>query len=297
MIENIRNINWQEFEIEQIFKVHTGRDLVIYKTKRGKIPIVSHTIMNNGIVAWSSEIKGEKLFVSTRTLSLADRGNFRAFVQKKDFYIGQRVKALEAKFPKCNRQVLHFISIMINKQSVRFSYGRNATKGVKTLKILLPTKSNKEIDFDFMESFILQSQRKFSQQYLDFLSSRIASIKVSDNIVTLKDKEWKVFKIGDLFTLSQGRSKGLVHLKKTKDGINYLGATNLNNGVLCQVKPVNELIHKGNAIAFIRNGEGSMGQSVYKAESFIATSDITVGYSLHLNRFVGVFITTATPLK
>lgn len=35
-----------------------------------------------------------------------------------------------------------------------------------------------------------------------------------------------------------------------------------------------------------------MGYSVYKAEKFIATSDISVGYNPHLNRYVGLFITT-----
>ena len=34
-----------------------------------------------------------------------------------------------------------------------------------------------------------------------------------------------------------------------------------------------------------------MGYSVYKAERFIATSDISVGYSEHLNKAVGLFIT------
>ena len=35
-----------------------------------------------------------------------------------------------------------------------------------------------------------------------------------------------------------------------------------------------------------------MGYSVYKAEDFIATSDMTLGYNNHLNRYIGTFITT-----
>ncbi len=108
----------------------------------------------------------------------------------------------------------------------------------------------------------------------------------------LKNKKWGEFEIGSLFELSQGKSKGLNHLTKKNTGINYLGATSLNNGVLCQVVEDKQFVHKGNAIAFIRNGEGSMGYSVYKAESFIATSDISVGYNPKLNRFIGTFITT-----
>lgn len=80
-----------------------------------------------------------------------------------------------------------------------------------------------------------------------------------------------------------GKSKGLNHLEKADFGISYLGATNLNNGVLSFVKAVDNLVQKGNCIAFIRNGEGSMGYSVYKAEDFIATSDMTLAYSEHIN--------------
>ena len=35
-----------------------------------------------------------------------------------------------------------------------------------------------------------------------------------------------------------------------------------------------------------------MGYSVYKAEDFISTSDITLGYNNKINRYSGMFITT-----
>lgn len=108
----------------------------------------------------------------------------------------------------------------------------------------------------------------------------------------LNEVRWKSFMLGELFDFEMGKSKGLNHLRVSDDGINYLGATNLNNGVLCQVEKKKEYIQKGNCVAFIRNGEGSMGYSVYKAESFIATSDISVGYNINMNKYVGSFITT-----
>lgn len=58
------------------------------------------------------------------------------------------------------------------------------------------------------------------------------------------------------------------------------------------VKPEKKYLQSGNCIAFIRNGEGSMGLSVYKSETFIATSDITLGYSENINKYTGLFITT-----
>ena len=58
------------------------------------------------------------------------------------------------------------------------------------------------------------------------------------------------------------------------------------------VEPVEGMVQKGNCIAFIRNGEGSMGYAVYKQEYFISTADITLGYAPFLNMYVGFFITT-----
>ncbi|MBR0256746.1 MAG: hypothetical protein IJQ58_03330, partial [Synergistaceae bacterium] len=84
--------------------------------------------------------------------------------------------------------------------------------------------------------------------------------------------KWAGFRIGDLFRLEPGRGKGANHLESNPEGISYLGATNRNNAVLDFVKPEEALVQEGNCIAFIRNGEGSMGYSVYKAEDFIATS-------------------------
>ena len=101
------------------------------------------------------------------------------------------------------------------------------------------------------------------------------------------------FLLRDLFpVLVPGKSKGLNHLKRQPDGISYLGATNLNNGVLDFVSPVPSMVQRGNCIAFIRNGEGSMGYAVYKAENFIATSDMTIGHNDHLSKYTGTYITT-----
>lgn len=92
-----------------------------------------------------------------------------------------------------------------------------------------------------------------------------------------------------------GKSKGLNHLKKGGN-MPYLSATNRNNGVsefvVVSSPEVKKMIQKGNSIAFIRNGVGSIGYAVYKKENFIATSDISVGYNENLNKYTGTFITT-----
>ena len=132
--------NWDSFKIGDIFNVYTGGDLIINKTKKGNIPVISHSSNNNGIAIFSSEINGRKKFDYRKSISLADRGNFIAYVQNKDFYIGTRVKGLEAK-DDLPYYALFYIATSINKQSVKFSYGHNATDNLEDLKIMLPSKN------------------------------------------------------------------------------------------------------------------------------------------------------------
>lgn len=166
---DLQNIQWREFELEELFNIYTGGDLIISRITKGNIPIISHSILNNGVADWTSPITGQKLFDSSKTISLADRGNFYAYTQKVDFYIGTRVKALEAKFENCDKDLLQFICPLINKQSVKFSYGNNATGGIDKLKILLPIDSKMHPDFGFMRNYIKLTEQKKNKEYQDYI--------------------------------------------------------------------------------------------------------------------------------
>lgn len=163
---------WKEFKLGELFDVSTGGDLVMSSLNEGEINVISHSTRDNGVCTTTQELENRKLFSCENTLSLADRGNFFATIQPTDFYIGTRVKALEAKFENSNKYKLMFIATIINAEKFRFSYGRNCCAGVETLGIKLPIvldKKNKPIidddgklipDFEFMERYI--KSMKFS---------------------------------------------------------------------------------------------------------------------------------------
>lgn len=109
--------------------------------------------------------------------------------------------------------------------------------------------------------------------------------------------EWKPISITDMFTrIEAGKGKGLNHLTKSNNGVNYIGATNRNNGVMCSIEDnekSSRLIQEGNCIGFIKNGDGSAGYAIYKREKFISTSDVIYGYSDWLNPDSGIFFVAA----
>ena len=287
----LTNKEWKEFVIGKIFDIYStssGIDKIKLINFKGNIPYITRTDKNNGYDTFVGtqvpKYKTDKNNVITIGLDTQT-----IYYQKSFFYTGQNIQILD--FKELNKYNALFLIPLLKKQMTKFNWGGNGATltRLKKTKILLPVNSKGDPDYAFMEIYMKQKETKLLKQYEKQVSE-------FESVVPLSEKEWSGFEIGKLFNkISAGKSKGLNHLQNvTKGGINYLGATNSNNGVLAYVRRVEQMTHKGNSICFIRNGEGSMGFSVYKAEDFIATSDISVGYADFLNKYIGLFITTVT---
>jgi hypothetical protein len=289
---DLKNNEWKELTLENLFEIKgtkSGIDRNKLIKKVGHIPYLTRTDRNNGLDSFicEQEDKYQKDGPNVITIGLDTQ---TVFYQSTEFYTGQNVQILKNKF--LTKKIAHFLIPLIKRQIKKFNWGGNGATltGLRRSKILLPINKKGEPDYEFMENYMREKEQELLKRYRNYSSSK--NNKVEQVVKPLNKVEWGEFEIEKLFVLSTGKSKGLNHLQQNKNGVNYLGATNLNNGVLCKVEKKEDLIHLGNAIAFIRNGEGSMGYSIYKKELFIATSDITVGYNPFLNRYIGTFITT-----
>lgn len=114
----------------------------------------------------------------------------------------------------------------------------------------------------------------------------------------LSDKEWGVIPIIKLFSeLTPGKiSNASAYLKSEFGNVEYVAATNKNNGCLYFFEDSDELnkkVQKGNCIGFIKDGNGSAGYAIYKKESFVSTVNVIYGYSDWLNSFTGLFFVAA----
>lgn len=106
----------------------------------------------------------------------------------------------------------------------------------------------------------------------------------------LQDRDWKQFKLASIFKIENCKCSKVSGLQKGTTP--YIGATNRNNGVMSFVKADKKLITEGNCIAFICDGEGSVGYSIYKSEDFIGSTTVKVGRNENLNKWNATFITT-----
>ena len=298
MVRALKDVKWDEFTITNILgnsinsKAWHSKDLEFNNFDNNiGIPYITRTSLNNGL--YGLVVPNSKYVLNPANSISLGAENAQYFVQPFRFITGNKMYYYHR--DNLSLEALKFIVVCLNKslKDAGFGFGLGLT-GTRSnnRKLMLPITKTGEPDYKFMEEYIKEREAKLKERYKSYVQARVEELTNGINPVP----KWGDYKIQEIFpVLVPGKSKGLNHLKQTDtSGISYLGATNRNNGVLSFVeKNGNEhLIQKGNCIAFIRNGEGSMGYSIYKSEDFIATSDITLGYNKKLNRYSGMFITT-----
>ena len=290
MSKSLNDVEWKLFSINNIIdNINIAKSSDFGKLKEGQTVFIGRQETNNGIQGFVDSNYNEN--ANCITISMVAT-KMMSFWQSWDFATSQNILILRnCNFNKYNAK---FICSILNKYILtKYDYGKPVKLGTfPKEKIMLPINSKGEPDYKFMEEYIKEREAKLKNQYKEQVLKRVKQLQAKIN----GNGKWGEFRIKDIFpTLVVGKSKGLNHLEQVEQGgIAYLGATNRNNGVLCFVEKVGneKLIQKGNCVAFIRNGEGSMGYSVYKAENFIATSDITLGYNNKIDKYSGMFITT-----
>lgn len=109
----------------------------------------------------------------------------------------------------------------------------------------------------------------------------------------LTDRKWCPISVNELFDkFVPGKCNAVTYLEKSDDGIEYIGATNRNNGVMYHLRKNAEslrMIQPGNCIGFIKDGDGAAGYAIYKQESFVSTVNVIYGYADWLNPMTGLF--------
>lgn len=286
---SLQDREWKAFLLKDIFTINATSSSIDKNNllrENGAYPYVTRTDTNNGISSFV--IKQPDYRNDASNCITVGLDTQTVFYQENDFYTGQNIQVLRNN--QLNSVNSKFLIPLVKNVLSIFSWGGNGATltRLRRSKIVLPVNEQDHPDYAFMEQYIRERESQILQNYIVKIETDIQGER---NILPLGEKEWKEFYIGDIFTLIPGKGKGANHLESNPKGLSYLGATNRNNGVMGFVSYTEDLVQEGNCIAFIRNGEGSMGYSVYKAESFIATSDITVGYSPFLNRYTGLFLT------
>lgn len=293
----LEDVEWRDFFIggeEGIFGIKStksGIDKNKLNVEEGTIPYITRSDGDNGINLFVTDEQNEKYKMDQGNVITIGLDTQTVFYQANPFFTGQNIQVL--KRDDLNENISMFIIPLIKIQMEKFNWGGNGAtlSRLNGTKIMLPIDKFNNPNWFFMGEYIKERKNKQREELKDYYKNRLLDLVISPEILT--DVDWGEFFLGDVFSIDTKPSKGLNHLiKADRKGIPYVGATNRNNGVLDFVEKDSKLQYEGNCIAFIRNGEGSMGYSIYKRESFIATQDISVGYNENLNEYSAKFITT-----
>lgn len=304
---NLEKKEWKEFLFPEVFEIKKG-----YYNKKpissgnGKIPFLSATQFNNGVSEFYtiSEIKNasktgddknnhpleEKIFKGN-CIAVTNNGSVGyAFYQKTDFTCSHDINPLYLKNHKLNPYLAKFLIATIEKQRVCFEYARKwrPMRMVKS-KILLPTNSKGEPDFDFMESFVKIKETQKNEKYRKYLNERIELLKDFKPTEPIKNKEWKEFFLNDIFNEIQ-RGKRLKKGDHKQGEMPYVSSTGLNNGVDGYIGNKNGVRIFSYCLTLANSG--SVGSTFYQPFKFIASDHVTKLKNEDFNQYIYKFISS-----
>lgn len=295
-MQSLDKKTWKQFGMSEVFReiyISPANDLG--KMASGDTPCIGRSQSNNGF-AGEFEIERKKINKGG-CITVSMVGVPRAFFQKHDFGCSQNI--LIMRNDELGSACLQTLCPVLNLQLEQYNYGYPVSlERFNKKRLMLPVTDSGEPDYAYMAEYTRQMREAMLAKYRAYVEEHIAELGEYVEIPALNEKEWKPFPIADLFSsIIPGKGKGLNHLKKVcADGVNYIGATNRNNGVLCYVEEdaySRPMILEGNCIGFIKDGDGSAGFAIYKAEQFISTNNVLYGYADWLNKFTGLFFVVA----
>lgn len=290
---------WEAVSINSIFTFERGKEKNMAALAEGNIPLVSARKMNNGIKGFianpAKTIKGGNVISLNND---GDGGAGLAYFQPVDFALDTHVTALHPK-EKIPVDALIYMTASISKQHSVFGHGRSISlPRAKRIQDMLPVTNEGKPDYKYMATYTCNTRDSMLRRYRAYIRNCMTDIGQFSDIPKLSEKQWLPFKIVDLFTeIIPGKiSNASKFIKAESGGIEYVAATNRNNGCLyffVNDEKIQPKTQKGNCIGFIKDGDGSAGYAIYKQEKFTSTVNVLYGYSDWLNKYNGMFFVVA----
>lgn len=176
-MQNLNNIQWSEFYLKDVFnEIQRGKRLKKEHHKRGEVPYISSTSMNNGVDGFVGNKENVRLFSSC--LTIANSGSVGStFFQPFTFVASDHVTKLSNS--KFNRYVYLFISTTVKKLGEKYSFNREINDNrIRKEKILLPINAQGEPHYVFMEQYMREKELQLIDKYKKHLSNKINNLEL-----------------------------------------------------------------------------------------------------------------------
>lgn len=224
---------------------------------------VTRTSFNQGILQTTGFVNAENLNESgVWSLGLLQMD---FFYRRKKWYAGQFVRKIIPKFDLTESSILFFSTILNQQKKVLLSVlVRNVDETFNNLQIQLPLKEKsldfsnpcdniKNIDFDFMESFI----RELEEERIRELNAYLLATGLKDYALSAEEEKaleafktvkWGEFELPEIFDIKNTHNILSSEIVAESGTTPYLCASAENNGVSSYISYKNELLENGNCI-------------------------------------------------
>ena len=211
---------WAEFRVGDLFNVKYGK--FIKNNKEGNIPYITTTAKNNGV---GGLVDGTPMYNGNAITVASDGSIGAAFYQGKPFSTSNIVSTLEP-LPDTilNAEIALFICTLIREEGKKYNYGKKfSVDRVRNTVLKLPSIDGIP-DYQFMHDYIAEREPDYSW----------ATQCIEPNAeLSLTDREWAEFRVGDLFTFTRGKRITKKFADENPGIIPVIAGGESNNGILC----------------------------------------------------------------
>lgn len=262
-------------KVKDLFDIAYGTSLSLTDLELDEkgVNFISRTSENNGVSARVKRLKDVEP-MPKNTISVAVSGSvMESFLQDEYYYTGFHVLCLSPK-QQMSKQELLFYCMCLRANKYKYNYGRQANRTLPEIKI--PS-------FDKIPSWVNKTQ----------IIDAPSSDSVLSVAMALHDREWKLFKYSDVFTLK----KGFYNKKPDEDStgnVIFIGASRNNNGITSKhQKDDIDKIYNGNCITIANDGN-SVTSAFYQQTEFTCSHSVNILTlkDYKLNVYIAMFLNT-----
>lgn len=222
-MKKLNEKEWKEFFFTEIFDIRKG----FYNKKpedsgEGTIPFLGATDSNNGVTRFltlqeidSSSKTGdmnnapiEKKIFPGHAIAVTNNGSVgHAYYQATEFTCSHDINPLYLRDHEMSRDEADFLIKAIEEQGKLFQYARKwrPVRMVKS-KIMLPVDDNGKPDYGYMAQYASEMREGMLMRYRNYVAGQLSQLEYED-IPALDEKEWKEFRIGELFEVSRPKAR------------------------------------------------------------------------------------------
>lgn len=280
-MERLSEKEWKPVLLGEVYNNYHGKRLTKEKRISGTIPLLTAGESNNGVAEFISNANMPQYskFVSIDMFGNSFFHPYRATGDDNIYFFENLHLTAETK---------EFTCVSIEKQSCKFSYGKQfRQRNADSLKTMLPVTDSGEPDYAYMAEYVQQKRDTMLAKYRAYVEARIAELGELVEIPVFDEKEWKHFRMPEIFGLIQ-RGKRLKNADHVPGIVPYVSSTANNNGVDDYIEATPGTRAFGDCISLANSG--SVGTAFYEPFEYVASDHVTALKTEGMSKYVYLFL-------